>query len=66
VGLRTGLHAVEKRKNLPMPGIEPWPSNSYPIIVPTKLFLLLFNRHFIEKDFKQKLYIMMPVFNVIY
>jgi hypothetical protein len=27
VGPRTGLDAVEKRKALHVPGIEPWPSN---------------------------------------
>jgi hypothetical protein len=32
VDARKGLDLMEKRKNLPLPGIEPLPSSSYPVI----------------------------------
>jgi hypothetical protein len=57
VGPRTGLDAVEKRKMLLLPGMEPWLSGSYPIAILTELSRLLVNSHFIEKYFKQKLYV---------
>jgi hypothetical protein len=57
VGLRPGLHAVEKRKILSLPAIEPWPSGPCPSAILTELFRLLVNRRFIEKYFKQKLYV---------
>jgi hypothetical protein len=37
VGPKSVLHALEKRKILPLPGIEPRPSNSYPVATPTEL-----------------------------
>jgi hypothetical protein len=40
VGPRTDLDAVEKRKNLPLPEIEPRPSNPLPVTIPTELSLV--------------------------
>jgi hypothetical protein len=59
VGLRAGLDAVEKRKILPPPGIEPGPSSpslyrlSYPDSYPLRI-ILIFNRiysHFLQMCF---------------
>jgi hypothetical protein len=41
MGPRTGLDAMEKRKTLPLPGIEPRQSSQYPVIIPTELSWLL-------------------------
>jgi hypothetical protein len=39
VGPRAVLNAVENNL-LPLPRIEPWPSRSYPVAIPTELSLL--------------------------
>jgi hypothetical protein len=36
VGPRTSLDDM-KRKILPLPGIEPWPSSPWPVTIPTEL-----------------------------
>jgi hypothetical protein len=33
VGPKAGLDVTEKRKRLPLPGIELWPSNQQPVVV---------------------------------
>jgi hypothetical protein len=37
---RAGLDAMEKRKILPLPGIEPRPSRPYHVAIPTELIKL--------------------------
>jgi hypothetical protein len=37
VGPRAGLDVVEKRKIMPLPGIEPRQSSPYPVAMPTEL-----------------------------
>jgi hypothetical protein len=41
VGHRTDLESVEKRKVMPLPGIEPQPPRLQPVAIPTELSRLL-------------------------
>jgi hypothetical protein len=40
---------MEKRKIFPLQGIEPWPSNPYPIAIPTELSRLYTGRYLLKK-----------------